>query len=75
MEIPVQAHQWRHTAAFQEDTSHKVSKSTGSFLVQNPVSCNSVFGTASFVLGKLQVQDNLILSMKQASNGAPINVN
>jgi len=28
----------------------------------------------SFVLGEPQVQDNLILSMKHASNGAPINV-
>jgi hypothetical protein len=41
------------------------------FLLQHPVSCNSV----SFVLGKPQVQDNLIFSMKHASNGAPINVN
>jgi hypothetical protein len=41
------------------------------FLLEHPVSCNSV----SFVLGKPQVQDNLIFSMKHASNGAPINVN
>ena len=42
VEIPVQAHQWWHTAALQEDTSYKVSKSTGSFLLQNPVNWNRV---------------------------------